>query len=472
MKTMTSRAVISVAFLLSFGCGEKETGPGAKVARGGSNATGGASGSGGSAAEGGTGVGGSNGGTGGSAGASETGGASGRASGGKGGSAGRGGSSAGKGGSSGGGTGGSGPFVPPKCANDNKELPDDAPELELGVWTPLNPSQVTYGDHEVDVFTQGLALDPCNPATIYLTACANPVEATSNPGLYRTTNAGTTWERIGPFDGPIIVRVDPADPLHLYVGQGVRGDTMGFWVSKDGGETWVMPQGFKDTAAIINDSDVYHIATDPADFNHLLISFHYYWNGGDTMGVIESFDGGDSFIIHDPIPGLHGGGGFGVFFLYEPKLGIGDNKTWLLGTQGLGYFRTSDAGENWTKVTDNNMEHGGGQIYYTKEGVLFAGGNPNIMRSKDNGVTWELGGNPEKANWGYIGIVGDGTNLYTSGHDHVAEFQTSPESDGLVWRNYNQQLSNAGSFELAYDAANGIIYSANEYDGLMALKVR
>ena len=118
------------------------------------------------------------------------------------------------------------------------------------------------------------------------------------------------------------------------------------------------------------------------------------------------------------------------------------------------------------------MDHGGGQLYYTTTGTVFAGGVPNLMKSTDNGVTWKLGGNPNKANWGYLAIVGDGTHLYTSSHDHNAEFQTSLESDGLTWADYSTQISHAGAFEMAYDAANGIVYSANEYDGLLALKVK
>ena len=350
--------------------------------------------------------------------------------------------------------------------------------LVPGVWKPINPAAVTYGQHgaggDQDVFTQGMTIDPCNAATLYLTACTNPVTGTSQavPGLYRSTNAGTTWTKLGPFDGPINVRVDPEDPLHMYVGQGVRGSGIGFWVSKDGGKTFIQPQGFLDAAKKVNDTDVYRVEPDPADFNHLLLSFHYYWHNGDTMGVFESFDGGDSWTIHDPVPGLHGAGGYGIFFLYNPKLGIGDNKSWLLGTQGAGYYRTSDAGTTWTKVTSNSMDHGGGQLYYTKTGTLFAGGVPNLMKSTDNGVTWKLGGNPNKANWGYLAIVGDGTHLYTASHDHNAEFQTSLESDGLTWSDYSTQISHAGAFEMAYDAANGIVYSANEYDGLLALKVK
>ena len=158
------------------------------------------------------------------------------------------GGSAGPGGASGAG-GGSGVFVAPTCANGSSKLPPDAPVLEPGVWKPINPAAVTYGQHgtggDQDVFTQGMTIDPCNAATLYLTACTNPVTGTSHavPGLYRSTNAGTTWTKLGPFDGPINVRIDPKDPLHMYVGQGVRGNGIGFWVSKDGGKTWMQPQG-------------------------------------------------------------------------------------------------------------------------------------------------------------------------------------------------------------------------------------
>ena len=72
--------------------------------------------------------------------------------------------------------------------------------------------------------------------------------------------------------------------------------------------------GFLDAAKTVNDTDVYRVEPDPADFNHLLLSFHYYWHNGDTMGVFESSDGGDSWTIHDPIPGLHGAGGYGISF--------------------------------------------------------------------------------------------------------------------------------------------------------------
>jgi hypothetical protein len=44
--------------------------------------------------------------------------------------------------------------------------------------------------------------------------------------------------------------------------------------------------------------------------------------------------------------------------LYDPEKGIGNANTWLLGTQGAGYFRTEDAGQTWKKVSDSGIAHG------------------------------------------------------------------------------------------------------------------
>src|SRR5207344_1782079 len=95
--------------------------------------------------------------------------------------------------------------------------------------------------------------------------------------------------------------------------------------------------------------------------------------------------------------------------------GIGNSSTWLLGTQGGGMFRTTDAGATWTKVTDTGIQHGGGTIYYTKTGTIYA-----------TGTTIGPAG-------GYNGIVGDGKQLYAARCFGPTPYLTAPESDGLNW---------------------------------------
>jgi hypothetical protein len=342
------------------------------------------------------------------------------------------------------------------------------PALTPGVWKNITPAGVTMTPDN-HVFCQGMALDPQNPATLYLGVCAYDV---SKAGLYKSTDAGATWRKVGKLDEPIHMVVDPHNSNHLYCVDGVRGGTCGFWVSNDGGDTWTEPQGFKQIIRKpVGTNDLYSIAEDPTDFNHILVSFHSPWAGSDC-GVLESKDGGKSWVAHGPPPTLKGGYGMAVFFLYDPATHQGDPNTWLFTAQEGGFFRTTDAGKTWTQCYDKQMTHGGNQLYRTRAGVLYAGGYQYPARSTDNGATWQqLKDSGLPYSW-YIGICGDGNYIYT-GSSGEGPFFISPENNGLKWKPYNggKQKFHTDPFEMYYDAVNHIMYSAN-WEGLYALKVR
>jgi hypothetical protein len=157
--------------------------------------------------------------------------------------------------------------------------------------------------------------------------------------------------------------------------------------------------------------------------------------------------------------------------LYQPELGLGDSNTWLLGSQGGSSYRTTDAGGTWTKVADNGIFHGGGDVFYAKNGVLYAAGSPDTMRSTDNGETWDTI-SPQ----GTTGIWGDGNVIYSGpalGGD-TPWYVTPEDGDGQTWTEYNggtQKWHFGGPFEMTFDAVNGIMYSSNWEQGAMALKV-
>jgi MYXO-CTERM domain-containing protein len=354
-----------------------------------------------------------------------------------------------------------------------------SPNLVKGTWQEITPAGVDTGAPETCI-GQGVAIDPRHPSTIYWGT--TPYTATLG-GLFKSTDGGGTWRRIGKvtplyagasdqLDMPIHVRVDPNDPDHLYVGDGVRGSTQGFWVSTDGGETFTLPAGF--TAALkaagIDNQDIYDVAPDPAAFEHVLLSFHYRWGWTDTKwnmnsGVMESRDGGETWTVHEPMPSW--GSGHAIEFLFQPSLCVGDAQTWLLGTQSDGFWRTTDGGKRWVQVSKTNITHGGGTIYYARGGALYASGAEATMRSTDNGATWTAVGQP-----GTWTVYGDGTTLYT-GRSFGANqpFFVSSESDGTTWTALNAQAFPDGPYEMAYDAAGGIMYSSNWSSGLWALKV-
>jgi hypothetical protein len=371
-----------------------------------------------------------------------------------------------------------GPFIGPTCANGSTKLPSGAPSLTAGVFKNISPKGPSFGWGAENVFVQGMTLDPCNPATLYVTVSGfnSSTFATVVGGLYRSTDAGSSWTTVGKFEQPINVRVDPKDPLHLYVGDSVRGGTNGFWASTDGGKTWAQPDGFKKLSQTVSDADVYHVEPDPADFNHVLLSFHWNWYNCDdfgfgkcTSGVAESTDGGNTFVLHNPDPGWAGAGGFDVFFLSNPALGIGDRNTWLFGTQGKGYWRTSDGGKTWTQVSTSNMAHGGGQIYYTMRGDLYVSGENEVIRSTDNGKTFSSVSSPKFT----TAVFGDGKYIYAHGaYANIGgPFSTSLESDGQSWSPLSgAQSIGDGPFEMAFDSTNHILYASNWGSGVWALK--
>jgi hypothetical protein len=347
------------------------------------------------------------------------------------------------------------------------------PDLAPGVWTNIGPTAVT----SVGYGTSSVTLDPSNPRILYM--------STDELGLWRSVDGGSTWLRMGNpasigfpttgyLDVPIRVAVDPANPQHLYATDGVRGSTMGFWVSTNGGTTWTMPQGFRDSNTTY---DVTSMFVDPADFNHIVVGSHSPWPGLPNAGVLESRDGGVSWTAHPPVASWPAGS-MGVSILHHPASGTGNADTWLVGTDGNGFWRTVDAGAHWTQVAPTiNVPHGGHQIYYTSSGVLYAGATPYAARSFDNGVTWQSLTNLPFTY--YFSVYGDGHRLYTlhsyptlGGFD-PAPFFTSLESDGADWQPYQggAQMFTNGPATMAFDGVNGILYGAMWNNGLFALKV-
>jgi hypothetical protein len=351
-------------------------------------------------------------------------------------------------------------FVAPAWAN---------PVLTPGVWLNITPAAAQV-HQDSNIFCQGMAIDPSHPSTLYLGICA--FDVAKPVGLYKSTDAGSIWRRVGNLDEPVHVVVDPKNSDHLYCVDGVRGNTIGFWISKDGGETWTKPAGFVTAAANpVGTQDLYSIATEPGDFNHVLVSFHSPWKEMNNAGVLESKDGGMSWVAHNPPAGSLGGYGMAIFFLDYPQHGMGDAKTWLFTAQAGGFFRTADGGASWSQVFDKQMTHGGNQIYCSKTGVLYSGGYQYPARSTDNGLTWAQVKTGLDYSW-YMGVSGDGTNLYIGNTGTDRPFFVSPESDGTTWTAYQggAQTFDSEPFEMFYDSANGIMYSAN-WEGLYALKV-
>jgi hypothetical protein len=356
------------------------------------------------------------------------------------------------------------------------------PTLTPGVWTNITPPAANLGSGNPGYFPEGFTIDPSNPNILYFCLCGFNADFSALPGsIWKTTDGGSNWTKLPQLDQPIHVRVDPNNSNHLYAVDGVRGNTAGFWISNNGGTTWTQPAGFTNLVSTLtsqgypNFNDQYTVDVEPGNFNHILISPH----SCDSV-IGESTDGGTTWVAHHT-PAAVCSGGYAAFFLYNKAHTIGNAQTWLLCTQTDGFYRTTNSGASWTKVTTTSMVHGGQQIYYASNGTLFAGAwaVSGPIRSTDNGITWQTAGTGSLNST--MGIIGDGTSLYTGRAWGTGPFITSPETDGVTWTNYNggSQSFACGPMEMGYDSVNRIVYASmtengrpgSTQDGVWALKV-
>lgn len=336
-----------------------------------------------------------------------------------------------------------------------------------GTWQNITPRGVSldYNNPPANYGTQIIQVDPSNPQVIYVGTCYQ--------GLWKSTNGGTTWFKVNTgtngsaLDGRLwSVALDQVNPQVVWVANGF-GFQQGIWKSTDGGVDWqqMEPSNLQSQTS----ADVYSIVTDPYAANHVLVTFHESWGFGqnptygDSAGILESLDGGHSWIIHNPLPDW-GSADF-VFFL-------DNSSTWLHATSN-GIWRTTDSGHTWSQVSQHPIQHGADQLYRARNGVLYIGGLHQIARSTDNGVTWtEVGPSSQD---GYNAVIGDGTCIFiqpanTGGNTTGPQpYYYSLESDGTHWRPYNSQAFSDGPMSMAIDRTTNTIYSSNWDAGVWKL---
>lgn len=275
----------------------------------------------------------------------------------------------------------------------------DAPHLELLRWRSIGPSRggrvlAVTGD-PVDRFTfyQGttgggvwktddgginwanvsdgylatgsvgaIEVAPSNPSVIYVgmgEACFRG-NASHGDGVYKSSDAGKTWTKIGLEATRQIGRlqIHPTNPDIVYVA--ALGDAWGpspdrgVFRTRDGGRTWQKVLYRSDNAGAID------IVLDPNDPNVLYASTlelrRYPWgfrSAGPGTALYKSTDGGDTWVDLSSKKGLPQGDKGRIGIALAPSK---PNRVWaIIDAAGAaqGIYRTDDGGETWTQLTDN-----------------------------------------------------------------------------------------------------------------------
>jgi photosystem II stability/assembly factor-like uncharacterized protein len=184
--------------------------------------------------------------------------------------------------------------------------------------------------------------------------------STHGDGVYKSTDAGKSWTRVGLEATRQIARihVHPRNPDVVWVA--ALGDAFGesehrgVYRTKDGGRTWTKSlYRDKDTGAI-------DLTIDPANpdvlYASLLEMRRFPWgfrSAGPGTGLFKTTDGGERWTELTDNPGLPSGPKGKIGLALSPSR---PERVWAIVDAELGkkgVFRSDDAGATWTRLTDN-----------------------------------------------------------------------------------------------------------------------
>src|SRR6266478_2864959 len=221
-------------------------------------------------------------------------------------------------------------------------------------WEPITDGSV-FGTGSVGA----IGLSDSDPNTIYVGMGESAIRGnvSHGDGVYKSTDAGKTWKRVGLENTRQIsrIRVHPRNPDIVYVAaQGhvwAPNQQRGVFRSKDGGKTWEKVLFRSDKAGAC---DLILDPTNPSIiYAGLWEAYRKPWtleSGGPNSGIFKSTDGGDTWTDITRNPGLPKGTIGIVGVTVSPA---NPDRLWaIVEAEDGGVFRSDNGGKTWTKTNE------------------------------------------------------------------------------------------------------------------------
>ncbi len=276
---------------------------------------------------------------------------------------------------------------------------DDKPDTGLNADTFKGLELRTIGPALMSGRIADLVLHPENRSIWYV--------AVGSGGVWKTDNAGTTWQPLFDEQGSYsigAITLDPQRPDTVWVGTGenVSGRHVGYgdgvYRSRDGGKTW-------ENMGLKNSEHIGMIRVHPEDSNTVYVAAQGpLWSGGGDRGLFKTTDGGKTWTK------ILGGGeytGVNEVHLDPRDPNVLYAVTWqrlrnvavlMDGGPETAIHKSTDGGVTWRKLSEGLPEETMGKVglaispikpdvvYATIELARREGG---FWRSEDGGESWE-----------------------------------------------------------------------------------
>lgn len=269
----------------------------------------------------------------------------------------------------------------------------------------------------------GIAVDPRDSQRVFVAALGHPYGPNAERGLYRSTDGGTSWQKVlgsGVDQGAVEVRIDPKNPDTVYAA---------LWSSRNG--PW-----------------------------NLVQVYERYPEGG----LYKSTDGGTTWTqLHGGLPTGAGRIGFTIAPSQPSRLYAIVEKP-----DGCGVYRSDDAGATWAQQNTEERVCGRTEDF---AGITADPQDPDVVysaniqtyRSVDGAKTWTgIKGAPGGDDYHTIWIAPQDRNLILLASDQGA---TISVNYGRTWSSWYNQPTAQFYHVIADDRFPYRVYGAQQESG-------
>jgi photosystem II stability/assembly factor-like uncharacterized protein len=315
-----------------------------------------------------------------------------------------------------------------------------------------------------------ILVNPMNPNIVFVAALGHAYGSNEERGIFRTSDGGTSWQKVLYLDdktGGIDVVLDPHNPYTLFAAmwQAVRtpwslssgGPGSGLYRSTDGGSTWKRLEGRGLPDGLLGKIGV---SVSGADSRRV-----YAIIEAKEGGVFRSEDGGDSWTrVNDDERYRQRAWYFSHIFA-DP---VSVDTVYV---ENTGLFRSVDGGKTFNLLPAPHGDHHGLWIDPTNPKSIIDGNDGGATVSLDGGETWSTLLNQPTAQFYHV-ITDNQFPYYVYGaqQDNSSVGIASYGDEGVIARQNWFEFGGETGFIAPYVPDPNVIYGNNNESSFSAYR--
>lgn len=315
-----------------------------------------------------------------------------------------------------------------------------------------------------------IRVHPTNPDIAYVAAIGHAFGPNPERGVFRTMDGGRTWKKIlfiNDSTGATDLSIDPTNPRIIFAamwkfqrtpwGMDAGGGRSGLWKSSDGGDTWVELTKNKGMPKALIGK--IGVAVSPANPRRIYATIEAL----DTLGgIFRSDDGGDSWTR------TNGQQQFQVRPWYYSAITAdptNENTVWVMNLQ---VWKSIDGGKTFTR---NAVPHGDTHIMWVdpnNSDRLINGNDGGATVSLDGGKSWSSMDNQPTAQ--FYHVITDNQwpyRIYGAQQDNSTVSITSRSDFGAIGQRDWWPVAGCENAHIAVDPRNTDITYGGCYTGML-----